>query len=276
MGKDETVINIGEASPESEKIQSEPTLISPSPTPADNDRPMLGRRKTSGVETQVMPEIGYDGEQNTVNYLGKLYARVMNFNVITRNIVYILPICIIFAIPLAIYATVKKSSRIGGVRTLGLFVWLEIAWLSLWVTKLIAQTFPYIFTFLCGFVSSGVRKYSLVIKALELPLSIFIWTIITWATVPVVVVFDAKNRDYPWVDTLRHVFLASIAVTALFLLEKLIIQLISINYHRRQFSARVKQSKVSVHMLDMLYDASIKQFPAYCAEFEEEVSYHHR
>jgi len=56
--------------------------------------------------------------------------------------------------------------------------------------------------------------------------------------------------------------LASIAVAALLLAEKLIIQLISINYGRRQFNARLIDSKQRIAMLDTLYGASISLFPA--------------
>jgi hypothetical protein len=55
-------------------------------------------------------------------------------------------------------------------------------WLSLWVSKLAAKTLPFIFQFLCGIVSSGTRKYALVLKALEIPLSLAGWALASLAT----------------------------------------------------------------------------------------------
>jgi len=54
------------------------------------------------------------------------------------------------------------------------------------------------------------------------------------------------------------------------LIEKLIIQLISIGYHRKQFTAKIHDSKHRIYLLSLLYDASRSLFPAYCEEFAEE------
>jgi hypothetical protein len=229
----------------------------------------FGRRRTLGNVVEPEGLGNYDGEKDTMNHLGKLYAKIMGFNVVTRNLVYILPLSIALAIPLIIFATIAPGARAGGVRLLGLFVWLQVMWWCLWLTKLIAQCLPYIFQLLCGFVSSGTRKYRLVIRALEIPIAFLLWIITCWATVPVITVFDG-NRAFHWVTVFQRVLLASIAAAALLLAEKLIIQLIGINYHRRQFNARVNDSKHKVRMLDSLYVASTSLFPPYCPEFRHE------
>ena len=52
--------------------------------PPTSNLTSFGRRKTLPTNP-VQPGVGYDGEQNTVNTLGKIYAKVLNFNVITRS-----------------------------------------------------------------------------------------------------------------------------------------------------------------------------------------------
>lgn len=65
--------------------------------------------------------------------------------------------------------------------------------------------------------------------------------------------------------------LAAFLVTSLILLaEKLLIQLITIGYHRTQFDSKIKGSKQKIHLLSLLYDASRNLFPAYCPEFAQE------
>jgi hypothetical protein len=104
----------------------------------------FGRRKT--LPNMNKPQgTGYDGEQDSVNRLGRIYSKIMNFNVITRNLLYILPLSIALAIPLALFATIYPNARAGGVKLLGLFIWLEVMWGALWLTKLLAQMLPYIF-----------------------------------------------------------------------------------------------------------------------------------
>jgi hypothetical protein len=247
------------------------TSLRSSETETEMSNPKLtgiGRRKTLA---NMAKQENYDGEEDTVNRLGLMYTKIMNFNVITRNLIYILPLSIALGIPLILFATIYPNARAGGVRLLGLFIWLEVMWWCLWCTKLIAQLLPGIFQVLCGFVSSGTRKYRLVLRALEIPISLMLWSIACWATVPVITVFDRQpKKGFHWVEVLRKVLLATIAVAALLLAEKLIIQLISINYHRRQFNARVNESKHKVRMLDSLYAASVAMFPAYCPEFRND------
>lgn len=48
------------------------------------------------------------------------------------------------------------------------------------------------------------------------------------------------------------------------------IQLIAINYHRKQFDNKIKDSKRSIHLLGLLYDASRSLFPEYGPDFVEE------
>lgn len=59
---------------------------------------------------------------------------------------------------------------------------LEIVWCSLWISKLVAKAMPAIFQALVGVISAGVKKYSLVLEALELPLSLVGWAVASLCT----------------------------------------------------------------------------------------------
>ena len=54
---------------------------------------------------------------------------------------------------------------------------IQIIWVSLWVSKLVTKTLPYIFQAMIGIVSSGVKKYATVIRALELTISLVGWAV---------------------------------------------------------------------------------------------------
>ena len=73
-----------------------------------------------------------------------------------------------------------------------------------------------------------------------------------------------------WQDVVQHILAAALISSLVLLAEKLLVQLISINYHRTQFNVKIKESKHRIHLLSLLYDASRHLFPAYCSEFEEE------
>ena len=74
----------------------------------------------------------------------------------------------------------------------------------------------------------------------------------------------------PWEGIVQRILAAILVSTVIFLATKLLVQLISVNYHRMQYDLRIKESKHNVHVLGILYDASISLFPAYCPEFSEE------
>lgn len=129
---------------------------------------------------------GQDGEEEILTQMGKIYEKILNFSVVTRYFLYVLPLALMIALPIIIGATAARKSRIGGIRIVWFFSWIEIVWLSLWVSKLAAKTVPWIFQFLCGIVSSGTRKYVVVLQALEIPLSLTGWALASLATfVPV-------------------------------------------------------------------------------------------
>ncbi|KAK4958033.1 hypothetical protein LTR10_004458 [Elasticomyces elasticus] len=235
-------------------------------------RPVLGRRKTSGMvgETITDHKLGYEGEEDALTKVGNFLWKIHGTSIITRYALYVIPVAALLSIPLVLTATVYADSRAGDIRLLGLFVWIEVLWVGLWVCKLVATALPIVFQAACGVISTGIRKYSLVLMALEIPVSFFLWSIMAWATSHMICAFDSCGDKDNWLATLKTAFKALIIVAAIFLAEKTFVQLISINYHRKQYDEKIRESKKLIRLLDMLYDASRTIFPEYCREFQEE------
>jgi hypothetical protein len=243
------------------------------------ERPVLNRENT-GLRNFLgdSPEnqnVGYDGEVDTLRLLGKIYNKIMTFSIVTRYTPYILPVAIVLAIPLIVFATAAKDANIQGIRLLGLFVWLEIVWSSLWVAKICAKQLPRLFRLCCGVISAGTRKHSLMIKALEVPLSVVFWVLISWATIPVIAAFNGVHVTVTepsvyWISQLQRAFLASIPASCIFLVEKILIEFITVNYHRTQFSAKIHESKRRMHLFELLYEASAILYPPYCPKLADD------
>jgi hypothetical protein len=123
-----------------------------------------------------------ESDEGTLTRMGKLYNAILNFSVITRYMIYVSPLALLIGVPIVIGATIAPQAQIGGVPITWVFTWIEVIWLSLWVSKICAYFLPYIFQFLCGIVSSGTRKYALILEALELPLSLVGWALVSLAT----------------------------------------------------------------------------------------------
>lgn len=142
---------------------------------------LSGRRRVTLERAQQLnaPEDG------SLTRMGKVYDKIVTFSVATRYLIYIFPLGILLAIPIIVGAY-HRDARIGGVPIVWFFTWIEVVWLSLWVSKAVAHYIPLVFQFLCRRVSPGTRKYALVLSALETPIAMVGWSLASLATfVPV-------------------------------------------------------------------------------------------
>ena len=221
------------------------------------------------------------GEENKLNAMGRIYKKIVGFSVITRYMVYVLPVGLLLAVPLIVLPATGHRSDIPvgkegkgdsvqhGPPLFKVFLWVEIMWLSLWAAKIVAWFLPHLFLFFCGVVSMGTRKYSAVLSNLVLPFSFFFWALASYLTFKNL--FNGKSEpNIAWVKTMSRILGASFVSSAVFLGEKALVQLIGISYHQRSFANRIKASKREIHLLGLLYDASRTLFPMYCPEFSEE------
>lgn len=238
-------------------------------------------RRVKPVTDGSADKKGFEEETDKLTTMGKVYYKILNFSIITRYLLYVIPLGVLLAVPIIVgsFYSDRDTPKIAGVPILWFFVWIEIVWFSLWISKLIAHFLPFLFQTLVGVVSSGVRKYASVIRKLEIPLSLVGWAVASLATFKPIMTRNPYNSQSThalnagsgtWVDIVQKVLAAAVASTLVFLAEKLIIQLISINYHAKQFNSRIKDSKRQVYILGLLYDASKAIFPQYCHEFAEE------
>ncbi|OAA59287.1 serine/threonine protein kinase [Cordyceps fumosorosea ARSEF 2679] len=239
-----------------------------------------GRRKKVAPDGLKRKGTGDEVERNA---LGRLYERIVGFSVLTRYMVYVVPVGILLAIPLIVLKVTGHRNDINvgtgpgqdgadkhGPTLFNIFFWLEITWLTLWAAKLAALLLPQIFMALCGIVSAGVRKYAAVLRNMVIPFSLFFWALATWITFQNLFSEAIGPRRIQWCMNLERVLGATFVSSAVFLGEKAIIQLIGVSYHQRSFALRIKESKREIRLLGLLYEASRTLFPMYCREFADE------
>ncbi|KAA8899035.1 Mechanosensitive ion channel-domain-containing protein [Sphaerosporella brunnea] len=240
------------------------TVVKDVPT----DNMFRGRRRT--IHESALLE-----EEGALTTMGRFYDKILHFSIITRYLVYIVPLGLCFLVPLLVSIFAAPNATIGGVRMLWFFTWLEIVWCSLWVSKLVSKAIPMVFQTLVGGVNSAVKKYSLVLKALELQLSFVGWAVASLCSfLPLM----TRNRDLPpdraghiqdWQSRLNKVLMSCLVSSIIWLAEKLIIQIVSVDYHRRQFAQRIQTNKENVRLLASLLEVSRSLFPDF-SEFAEE------
>ncbi|KAJ4338597.1 hypothetical protein N0V95_008021 [Ascochyta clinopodiicola] len=264
------------------------TVVSHTPSPTEekqseksgilNGFSTKGRRQLVKIDSRTgapLPPREVAGQEKTaLNRMGRIYTKILNYSIITRYMIYVAPIALLLAIPIILSQTRTITGSIGGTDQRRFWIWIEIIWLSFWVMKIVAHFLPNVFEFLIGVVSPGVKKYALLLRAVEKPLSFVLWMIVNQATFPGLVVRTKENvKDGitpAWIGKMQSVLLALLVCTVIILAERVLIQLISISYHRKQFDQKIQDSKRSIYLLGILYDASRALFPAYCNEFAEE------
>ncbi|KAJ4328231.1 hypothetical protein N0V84_001271 [Fusarium piperis] len=241
-----------------------------------------GRRRKDGENELSRSNTG--DEATSLNAMGRLYNKIIGFSVVTRYLVYVVPVGLLLAIPPIVLSAIGEKDGIPvgkfkggkndgkpGPPLFKIFLWIEIMWLSLWAAKVVAWFLPGLFMFFTGVVSKGTRKYATVLGNLILPFSFFFWALASYVTFKNLYRDEDKSDSFvPWCQTMGRVLGALFVSSAAFLGEKAIVQLIGISYHQRSFANRIKASKREVHLLGLLYDASRTLFPMHCPEFADE------
>lgn len=161
-------------------------------------------------------------------------------------------------------------------RLVWIFTWVEIVWLSLWVSKIFANILPFLFRHLVGFVSAGTAKYATIIAALEVPFTLLAWSFVSFVTfIPIMTrnptqqsLNDTAVKD--WERTLRQILAAMTVGALVYLFQKTFIQFVAVNFHKVSYEERIRKNKASVHILARLYEQSRALFPTFSSSFQHE------
>lgn len=244
----------------------------------EHQREDLIRQRSGGLRRR-----GTGSSETNVNFVGKFYQKIHTFPKPVRYMVYVLPFAVLLAIPILVLgltgwediyvgkAEGKDGEIIYGPHLFFLFIWIEVTWVTVFAVKILAWLLPIVFVFLCGIVSSGVRKYATILTNLIPVLQFFLWALTTWLTFrELVLAHESYQKDIPWVITMQRITGALAVSSGVLLAEKTVVQLIGVPYHQRSFANRIKASKSEIHLLGVLYDASRVLFPMYCPEFMAE------
>lgn len=114
-----------------------------------------------------------DDEDDDETTTDTLFGRLFRHSLVIRYTLYIVPVAIILAIPIILAGTVFRKARIGDIRILGLFVWIELIWVDVWFSKLLAYVEPHVIQYVVSFISSSSRTYAQLFVALKWPVTAF-------------------------------------------------------------------------------------------------------
>ena len=205
--------------------------------------------------------------------VAKFIKKVHNSSSLVRYFSYVTPLMLLLLIPLLLGLFVFKEATVGGVRLFWFGIWLEIVWLTLWASRIIAKMIPWPMGMVSSLFTNNDKKWRDLGKALEVPATLFFW----WLSIEVSFLPTMKNHHLDgnkttksWESTMNKVIVSLFVGFILNFVEKIIIQLIAISFHSRTYSDRIEVNKFQVASLVKLYIYSKEKIAMEDSEFEND------
>jgi len=202
----------------------------------------------------------------------KFFKKVHNSSFLVRYVTYITPLVLVLLIPLLLGALVFKDADVGGVALLWFSVWLQIIWLTLWASRLIAKCLPWPIGLISSLFTNNGKKWRDMGKQLELPATLFFW----WLAIEISFLPTMKNHNVNgdkstqhWQSVMNKVIVSIFVGMTLNFIEKILIQLIAISFHLRTYADRIELNKFQIGSLTKLYTFSKDSITMDDSEFEE-------
>ncbi|KAG5359734.1 putative MscS family protein [Yarrowia sp. C11] len=199
---------------------------------------------------------------------------LMQLSILTRCFVFWLPLAIVFFIPLAIGAWGQPDAMLGNVHLSWIFIWVEIMWGSLWVSRLVAHIVPNLFRIIAGIISPTLKRFTTIVCAVEHAITLVLWAFCSWITFMPVTSMNrlAKPEDAneKWQKNFSKVLVSCLITAIVYLCERIFIHFISVSFHKTQFANRIRDNRLAISVLVKMLDAAYMVFPQFCPEFEEE------
>lgn len=214
----------------------------------------------------------YNPPENPATGVARFIKKVHESSFIVRYFTYIVPVVLLLLIPLLVGALAFPNASVGGVELLWFSVWLEIVWLTLWAGRIVAKLLPSPINLFASIFTNSSKKWRDVAIQLELPVTLFLW----WLGIEISFLPTMKNHHVDgnsstrsWENTLNKIIISIFVWVILNLVEKFILQLIAMNFHKRTYSDRIEINKFQIGSLTKLYAFSRDKITETDEAFEE-------
>jgi small-conductance mechanosensitive channel len=215
----------------------------------------------------------YKPVENPSSNFAKFIKKVHKSNWLIRYFTYIAPLSLILLIPLLIGVFLFEDRKVGGVTMYWFMIWLEIVWLTLWASRILAKCLPWPIGVVSTIFTNNGKKWRDMGKQLELPATLFFW----WLAIEISFLPTMTNHmpgrpkgvALPWQRSMNKVLVALLVGFVLNFAEKILIQLIAISFHLRTYADRIELNKFQIGSLVKLYIYSKTKIAMEDSEFEQ-------
>ncbi|KAI9819526.1 MAG: hypothetical protein M1827_006975 [Pycnora praestabilis] len=214
----------------------------------------------------------YKLPEHPTTHFAKVVKKIHNSSFLIRYFTYIVPVVGLLLIPLLLGALVFTKANVGGVKLLWFSIWLEVVWLTLWGSRIVAKCLPVPMGLISSTFTNNSKKWRDMGKQLEVPATVFFWLL----SVEISFLPTMKNHHTngnkatkPWETTMNKILVSIFVGGILNFAEKIIIQLIAISFHLRTYADRIELNKFQIGSLTKLYQYSKEKIAMEDSDFEE-------
>lgn len=138
--------------------------------------------------------------------------------------------------------------------------------------QVVAKCIPFAVGILASIFTNNAKKWRDMAKQLEFPATLFFWWLgVEISFLPTMVNHhvDGDKRSRDWERTVNKIIVSVFVWAVLNFIEKIIIQLIAMNFHLRTYSDRIEINKFQIGSLTKLYSVSVAMISENDEDFEE-------
>ncbi|RKF61619.1 putative MscS family protein [Erysiphe neolycopersici] len=175
--------------------------------------------------------------------VAKVLKKIHHSSFLVRWIIYIIPVTLLLSIPIFLGLLIFKDTQVGGLRFFWIGVWLEVIWLTLWLARLVAKSIPWPMGLISSLLTDNSKKWKILGKSLEVPATMLLWVIaieISFIHVTKKYHININSKSANWERAINKIILSAIVGAAMTFIEKIIIQLIAMNFHFRTYADRIE------------------------------------
>ncbi|KAF9268886.1 hypothetical protein L218DRAFT_1073318 [Marasmius fiardii PR-910] len=191
------------------------------------------------------------------NKVSKFYHYLLNVSIVTRWVLFIVPVMGIIWIPAILQFTTFPNGQIWGVKLLWWSIWLSVAWGGWWTALAFSRIVPGIIKATIGVVALGTRRYLDWAAVLHRYVALFFWTLAMWISWQPLINKrqrdDASDSSKHAVDFISKLLFGIYLCALILLFEKFAIQWIAGKFHERSYAERIADQKFVVRSLVTLY-----------------------
>ncbi|BGP19258.1 hypothetical protein JCM10213_008223 [Rhodosporidiobolus nylandii] len=188
------------------------------------------------------------------NWFSRMVFAIFNSHYIVRWIIYIVPVLALLWIPAIVQWTAVPDATVWTVPLFYWSIWLTVVWCGWWGAALVARMGPTILNKTIGVIAPELRHYIAYVKAVQFFAGAAGWALANWISfLPLINRHSTSSSANNTLSLITKGLFGIFLCLAILLVEKLVIQIIAHNFHKKSYEDRILEQKFQISALVSLY-----------------------